>query len=373
MSTINKIVVGIIKESDDKRVSMLPDTAAQLVKLGATVLIETGAGTGAFAPDEAYTSLGIETRPRDQIFKDSDILLSIHPIPNGEIPRIKRGAVYVSSFQPFADDSILKVLSGAGLTAFSLDMIPRITAAQSMDVLSSMASIAGYKAAVLAAAHLPKYFPMLTTAAGSVQPARVLVLGAGVAGLQAIATARRLGAMVEAFDTRAAVRQEVESLGARFVEVPGARDDKSAGGYAVEQTEEYKQRQRQMIHDHAVKSDVIITTALLRGKRAPLLVTADTVKAMRPGSVIVDLASASGGNCELTRPGETILVNGVTIIGANDLASTMPVHASQLYGRNLLNFLKLFVKQGNCQIDLQNDILGPSCVVWQGEVRYKRN
>lgn len=373
MTTINKIAVGIVKESRDGRVSMLPEVAAQLLKLGAQVQVEAGAGEGAFAADDLYVQQGIEVQPRTNVVRNSDVLLSIHPLGEAEIGQMKRGAVYVSSFQPFADDSILQVLSRAGLTAFSLDMIPRITAAQSMDVLSSMASIAGYKAAVLAAAHLPRYFPMLTTAAGSIQPARVLVLGAGVAGLQAIATARRLGAVVEAFDTRAAVRQEVESLGARFVEVPGARDDKSAGGYAVEQTEEYKQRQRQMIHERAVKSDVIITTALLRGKRAPLLVTKETVKAMRPGSVIVDLASASGGNCELTRPGETIAVNGVTIIGANDLAATMPIHASQLYGRNVLNFLKLFIKQGNCQIDLNNDILGPSCVVWQGEVRYRKN
>jgi len=370
MDTIKKIVVGIVKEAKDSRVSMLPEAVAQVVKLGATVWIETGAGEGSFAHDDLYAKQGAEIRSRADVIGSADILLSIHPLNQTEIAQMKAGAVYVSSFQPFASEQILKVLSEARLTALSLDMIPRITAAQSMDVLSSMASIAGYKAAVVAAAHLPRYFPMLTTAAGSIQPARVLVLGAGVAGLQAIATAKRLGALVEAFDTRLAVRQEVESLGARFVEVPGARDDKAAGGYAVEQTEEYKQRQRQMIQERATKSDVIITTALLRGKRAPLLVTADTVRAMRPGSVIVDLASASGGNCELTRSGETIVVNGVTIIGADDLAATVPVHASQLYGRNVLNYLKLFLKNGACQINLQDDILGPSCVVWQGEIRY---
>jgi len=235
-----------------------------------------------------------------------------------------------------------------------------------------MASIAGYKAVILAAQALPRYFPMLTTAAGSIQPARVLVLGAGVAGLQAIATAKRLGALVEAFDTRPAVRQEVESLGARFVEVSGARDDKSAGGYAVEQTEDYKQRQRQMIQERAAKSDVIVTTALLRGQRAPLLIAGDTIRSMRPGSVIVDLAAPSGGNCELTRAGETVVCNGVTIIGTGDLAATVPVHASQLYGKNVLNYLKLFIKDGQCQIDLKNEILSQSCIVWQGEVRYGR-
>ncbi|MDH7503257.1 MAG: NAD(P)(+) transhydrogenase (Re/Si-specific) subunit alpha [Verrucomicrobiota bacterium] len=271
MDTIKKIVVGIVKEAKDNRVSMLPDAVAQVVKLGAAVWIETGAGEGAFAHDDLYAKQGAEPRSRADVMRNADILLSIHPLNETEIAQMKAGAVYVSSFQPFANDQILKVLSAARLTALSLDMIPRITAAQSMDVLSSMASIAGYKAAVVAAAHLPRYFPMLTTAAGSIQPARVLVLGAGVAGLQAIATAKRLGAVVEAFDTRLAVRQEVESLGARFVEVPGARDDKTAGGYAVEQTEEYKQRQRQMIQERATKSDVIITTALLRGKRAPLL------------------------------------------------------------------------------------------------------
>lgn len=370
MDAINKIVVGIVSELTDRRVAMLPETVAQVGKLGARVWIESGAGTSAFASDDSYVRQGAEVRTRTEVLNNADVLLSINSLGEGDLQNAKRGAVYVSSFQPFANTAVLDLLARVGITALSLDMIPRITAAQGMDVLSSMASISGYKAAVIAAASLPRYFPMLTTAAGSVQPARVLVLGAGVAGLQAIATARRLGALVEAFDTRPAVRQEVESLGARFVEVPGARDDKSAGGYAVEQTEEYKQRQRQMIHDRASKSDVVITTALLRGKRAPILITAETVKAMRPGSVIVDLAAQSGGNCELTRFGETVVSDAVTIMGAGDLAATVPVHASHLYGRNVLNYVKLFIKDGRCQIDLNNEILGQSCIVWRGEIRY---
>jgi NAD(P) transhydrogenase subunit alpha len=235
-----------------------------------------------------------------------------------------------------------------------------------------MASISGYKAVIMAGNYLPRYFPMLTTAAGSIPPAKVLVLGAGVAGLQAIATAWRLGAVVEAFDTRLAAKEEVESLGAKFVEVPGARDDKKAGGYAVEQTEEYKERQRQLIFERASRSDVIISTALLRGKRAPILITAETVKAMKPGSVIVDLASSSGGNCELTKPGEIISIGGVTIIGIKEMSSLVPMHASLLYSKNIYNFLQVFVKDGKALIDLSKEIEDLSCIVYNGEVRYNK-
>ncbi len=240
-----------------------------------------------------------------------------------------------------------------------------------MDILSSMASISGYKAVLMAATHLPRYFPMLTTAAGSIPPAKVLILGAGVAGLQAIATARRLGAMVEAFDTRLAAKEEVHSLGAKFVEVEGAKDDKAAGGYAVEQTEEYKAKQKQLIADHAAKSDVIITTALLRGKPAPELITDEMVKSMKAGSVIVDLAAITGGNCALTETGKIVEKHHVTIIGLKDLSATVPLHASQLYSKNIMNYLKIFLKEGQIEFDFEDEITRSSCIVHNGEIKYK--
>jgi NAD(P) transhydrogenase subunit alpha len=239
-----------------------------------------------------------------------------------------------------------------------------------MDILSSMASIAGYKGVIRAADTLPRYFPMLTTAAGSIPPAKVLILGAGVAGLQAIATAKRLGSVVEAFDTRLAAREEVESLGARFVEVEGARDDKSAGGYAVEQTEEYKQKQRELIHERAVRSDVIITTAQLRGKAAPILITEAMVKEMRPGSVIVDLATSTGGNCEISEDRKTVVKHGVTIVGSSDLAAEVPMHASQLYSKNIYNFMRVFLKEGKAVLDMDNEIIKSSCIARDGNILY---
>jgi NAD(P) transhydrogenase subunit alpha len=240
-----------------------------------------------------------------------------------------------------------------------------------MDVLSSMASIAGYKAVMLAGSYFPRYFPMLTTAAGTIPPAKVLVLGAGVAGLQAIATARRLGAIVEAFDTRLAAKEEVQSLGAKFVEVEGARDDKEAGGYAVEQSEEYKQKQKELIGQHIGKSDVVITTALLRGKPAPILITKEMVNQMKSGSVVVDLAAVAGGNCEYTQKDKIIMENNVTIIGLSELSSTVPAHASQLYSKNIMNYLKTFLKEGQLDLDFENEIISSSCIVQEGEIKYK--
>ena len=302
------------------------------------------------------------------------MLISINKLPAEIYRAIKDDAVVISSFQPFNDNEVSKSLSTNNITVFSMDMIPRITLAQSMDVLSSMASIAGYQAVLEAATHLPRYFPMLTTAAGTIPPAKVLVLGAGVAGLQAIATAKRLGGVVEAFDTRLAAKEEVESLGAKFVMVEGAQDDKEAGGYAVEQTDEYKQRQQVLIQEKAAKADVIITTAQLRGKPAPLLIKAETVKQMKPGAVIVDLASSTGGNCELTKDKETIEVHHVTIIGSSDLAQQVPMHASQLYSKNILNFLKVLIdEEGALKLDLENEILGSSCIAHAGEDRFNRS
>jgi len=265
---------------------------------------------------------------------------------------------FISQFEPYNDREIVDKLTQKGFKAFSLDMIPRTTLAQAMDILSSMASIAGYQAILSAAHHLPRYFPMLITAAGSIRPARVLVLGAGVAGLQAIATARRLGAMVEAFDTRQAAKEEVESLGAKFVEVEGAKDDTDAGGYAVEQSEEFLQRQRAEVQARAMKADVIVTTAQVRGRKAPVLVPTSTVEQMKPGSVIVDLAASTGGNCELTRDEKIIQHQGVSIIGNSNLADDMPQDASQLYSTNAYNFVKYLLQDGKVNLDLDDEIIG---------------
>ncbi len=362
--------IGIIKENNDKRVAITPDLASKLIAEGNIIAAEKGCGTEACYDDALYAAEGVDLTDRQSVLKEAELLTTIHPLAREELKLLPERAVYISMLQPFVSLDKTNEINELGLTAFSMDMIPRITRAQSMDVLSSMASIAGYKAVLQAADMLPRYFPMLTTAAGSIPPAKVLVLGAGVAGLQAIATARRLGAVVEAFDTRTAAREEVESLGARFVEVGGAQDDASAGGYAVEQTEEYKQKQRQLILDHASKSDVIITTAQLRGKPAPLLVTEQAVKNMKPGSVIIDLAASTGGNCELTEDEKTIIRHEVTIVGNSNFAADISMHASQLYGRNFHNFIKLFLKEGKVEFDWEDAIIKSSCVAHEGEIYF---
>ena len=267
---------------------------------------------------------------------------------------------------------VVQQLASQKTTSFSLEVIPRTTRAQAMDILSSMATVAGYKAVLTAASNLPGFFPMFMTAAGSITPSKVLIMGAGVAGLQAIATAKRLGAVVHAFDVRAAAKEEVFSLGAKFVDVEGATDDKAAGGYAVEQTEEYKQKQREAIHDYASKSDVIICTAQIPGRKAPLLITKDTVEAMKPGSLIVDLAASTGGNCEVTKNGETINHNGVTVIGDSNLPSTMPADASKMFGKNMVNFLKLIIKDGQLDLNYEDELVTGTCVTRDGEVVHER-
>lgn len=360
--------IGLLKEINDARVAIIPDFVKQLVKDN-EVFVEQDAGRLSFFYDKDFEEAGAKVVDRKTILGSVDLLITIHPIENEELGLLQKGCIYVSSFQPFVDSTISATLASYNLTALSLDMIPRITIAQAMDVLSSMASIAGYKAVLKAAEYLPRYFPMLTTAAGSIPPSKVLILGAGVAGLQAIATAKRLGAVVEAFDTRLAAREEVQSLGAKFVEVEGARDDKAAGGYAVEQTEEYKQKQKELIHDKISKADVVITTAQLRGKRAPLLITKAMVEDMRAGSVIIDLAASTGGNCELTQNNEIVIHNNVTIIGNSELAAEMPMHASQLYSKNTQNFMNIFVKEGKADFDFENPIIKSSCIVYEGEVK----
>lgn len=350
--------LGVVKEKRFRRVAVIPDTVPKLKETGLDILIEKDAGQQALYSDGQYAEAGAEIVDRARILSEADILLSIDPLPPADLQAAGEGTWLISQFQPYHDDTIVDTLTSIGLKAFSMDMIPRTTLAQAMDVLSSMASIAGYKAVLSAAHHLPRYFPMLITAAGSIRPARVLVLGAGVAGLQAIATARRLGAMVEAFDTRQAAKEEVESLGAKFVEVEGARDDSDAGGYAVEQSEEFLQRQRAEVQARAMKADVIITTAQVRGRKAPILVPASTVEKMKPGSIIVDLAASTGGNCELTQDEAIINHNEVTIIGNSNLADDMPQDASQLYSTNVFNFIKYMMKDGAINLDLEDEIIG---------------
>lgn len=356
------MILGIPKETNDKRVAFAPATLTKAVKeLGIEFWVETGAGTAASFPDGAYADIA-KVVSRAELLKNSDIVVTINPLPEEEWKLLKKEAIVVSRFESYIKPEVVGKLQGAGLRAFALDMVPRTTLAQSMDVLSSLASIAGYKAVLMATQYLPRYFPMLITPAGSVKPSTVLILGAGVAGLQAIATAKRLGAIVEASDPRIAVKEEVESLGGRFILVEGAKDEKSAGGYAVEQSEDFLQRQREEVQARAAKADVIITTAQVRGKKAPMLLPADTVNKMKPGSVIIDLAASTGGNCELTQDGKVISHNGITIVGNSDLSQELPQDASFLFGNNVLNYLKLFVKKGELAIDDTNVIIRESFI-----------
>ncbi|HKK78115.1 MAG TPA: Re/Si-specific NAD(P)(+) transhydrogenase subunit alpha [Phaeodactylibacter sp.] len=347
--------LAIPKETDDPRVALTPDAVGKLSDLGFDILLEHDAGAEAFFPDEAYE--GAKLMDRQALLQEAELILSIHPLADEELKQLAEDTVVISQFQPFNDKSVVDKLRRMKLRALSLDMIPRTTLAQSMDILSSMASIAGYKAVLEAARLLPRYLPMMITAAGSIRPAKVLILGAGVAGLQAIATARRLGAQVEAFDTRSAAKDEVQSLGAKFVEVEGAKDDSEAGGYAVEQSEAFLKRQRAEVQARAIKSDIIITTAQVRGRKAPLLVPASTVEQMKPGSVIVDLASSTGGNCELSEDNKTVQQHGVYIVGNSNLSALMPQDASQLYSNNVVNFLKLIAEEGQLKLDLDNEII----------------
>lgn len=366
--------IGILKEPGfENRVSALPDVVAQLVKLKVEIKVETGAGEKASAADATYEAVGAKIATRADVLSTSNILLGIHNLPDGELASLKHGAVLLGVYQPLFNPDVMGRYAAAGFTVFSLDMLPRTTRAQAMDVLSSQANIAGYKAVVLAASVYPHYFPMLTTAAGSIPPAKVLILGAGVAGLQAIATARRLGAVVEVFDTRPAAKEEVMSLGAKFVEVEGAADASKAGGYAVMQTEEYQQRQKARIAQAIAKADVVITTAQIPGKKAPVLVTAEMVMAMKPGSVIIDLAAATGGNCELTENNASVVKHGVTIIGNSNLAGTVPVDASKMYGKNAYNFLKLIIDEhGALNLNFEDDLVLGSCITNNGQIIHER-
>ncbi len=368
------MIIGILREpSEDRRVVMLPEIVGLLVKMNVQLKVESGAGNGAMISDDEYINAGATITSKEDILKNSNLIARINAVSNDDIAKMPEGTVLLNVFQPLFNKEIVLALLNKNVTSFSMDMIPRTTRAQAMDILSSQATAAGYKAVLVAATNLPKFFPMFMTAAGSIVPAKVLIIGAGVAGLQAIATAKRLGGVVEVFDTRAAVKEEVKSLGAKFIEVEGAADSSAAGGYAVEQSKEFLDRQKQKIHESASKSDVIITTAQIPGRKAPVLITTQTVESMKAGSVIVDLAASTGGNCELTKNNETINHKGVTIIGNSYLPSTIPADASKMFGKNVLNFLKLIInKEGNLLLNFEDDIVKGSCITHNKEINHPK-
>jgi H+-translocating NAD(P) transhydrogenase subunit alpha len=352
--------VGVPAEtqSGERRVALVPDAVPRLIAAGLEVAVESGAGLPAYASDGAYRDAGA-TIVAD-VLADSDVVLGVAPLLAEQVDRLRPGTITIS-FLP-ADDAVrIERLAARGITAFSMELIPRISRAQSMDALTSQALVAGYRCTLVAAQRLPRFFPLFMTAAGTVAPAKVVVLGAGVAGLQAIATARRLGAVVQAYDVRAASADEVRSMGAQFIELD-LEALEGAGGYAREMTEDRAARQRELLTPYLADSDAVITTAAVPGRKAPLLVTADMVAAMRPGSVVVDLAAESGGNCELSRPGEDVDHHGVLVWGAKDLASSMPVHASQLYARNVSNLLLLMTHEGEVVPDFDDEIVATACV-----------
>lgn len=368
------MTLGILKESDgEQRVSVTPDSLPVLIKLGFDkILVERGAGATAFFDDASYEAQGALITDTDSVLKNANVLARINPLSPAALAKMSAGQIVIGQFNPLGNRGAVENLLKANITGFSLDMAPRTTRAQALDVLSSMATVGGYKAVLTAAANLPTFFPMFMTAAGTIKPAKVLILGAGVAGLQAIATAKRLGSVVEAFDVRAAAKEEVMSLGAKFVEVEGAVDDKAAGGYAVEQTDEFKQRQAQLIHERAVAADVIICTAQIPGRKAPVLIRKETVAAMKSGAVIVDMAASTGGNCELTENGKTTHPHGVTLIGDSNLAGSVSKDASVMFGKNIVNFLKLLMIKNELTLNWEDDIVAATCVSHEGKVVSER-
>jgi NAD(P) transhydrogenase subunit alpha len=367
------MTIGLLKEpAYETRVSLLADAVSTLTRKGITVIVEKGAGERAYCRDGEYEKAGATVAERSAVISAADILLSIHAPGTGELPT-GHPLVLVGVYQPLFEKQTMVDWAAKGFTTFSLDMLPRTTRAQAMDVLSSQANIAGYKAVITAAAIYPRYFPMFMTAAGSIIPAKLLILGAGVAGLQAIATARRMGAVVEVFDTRPAVKEEVMSLGGKFIEVEGAADASRAGGYAVEQSEEFMQRQKARIAESIAKSDIVITTAQIPGRKAPILVTEEMVRSMRNGSLIIDLAAATGGNTPFTKNNETVVIDGVSIVGNSMLASTMPSDASKLYGKNVLNFLQLIItKEGEMNLNWEDDLVKGSCITHASNIVNER-
>lgn len=364
------MTIGILKEPDfEHRVALLPEAVKTLVNLKTEVLVEQDAGQKAFAYDSEYEEAGAKIAEAKKVISNADIILSINPPSKEQLAKLGKGQVIISVFNPLANKDIVDHFLQSDQTVFSMDLIPRTSRGQAMDILSSMATVAGYKAVLDAAIKLPNFFPMFMTAAGTIRPAKILILGAGVAGLQAVATARKLGGVVEVFDVRSAVKEQVESIGGKFIEVEGAKEDEAAGGYAVEQDEEFKNKQKQLIHDHASKSNVVICTAQIPGRKAPLLIEKLTVEDMKAGSVIIDLAASSGGNCELTENGKTAIKEGVTIVGNSTYPSEMPNDSSRMYGNNLINFLKLLIdEEGGLKLDFYDEIVSGTCMVYEKEI-----
>jgi len=368
------MILGLLKEyGTETRVALLPETVKAFTDLKVDVLVEQGAGETAFAADADYEAVGAKAVSRADVFAQAEVLLQIQPPADGDTEKIKDSQVWISAFNPLWDTKLVKTFLDKGVTTFSMDLIPRTSRAQAMDILSSMATVSGYMAVLSAAVKLPTFFPMFMTAAGTIRPANVLILGAGVAGLQAIATSRKLGAQVQVFDVRSAVKEEVMSLGGKFVEVEGATEDKAAGGYAVEQTEEFKKKQQQAINNHAAKANVVICTAQIPGRKAPLLIPTEAVEAMKPGSVIIDLAASSGGNCEVTKDNETVVHKGVTVIGESNYPAHKPVDASRMFGKNVLNFMKLMIaEEGALNLNFEDDIVKGTCITHAKEIYNER-
>lgn len=376
------MIVGVPKETfpGERRVALVPLTVAALQKAGLEIGIETGAGEAAGLFDSAYQDKGARIfQRRQELFQQADVLLEVRAlganweVGRADLPWFRPDQIVIGFLDPLSEPKAAKQLAEHKVTSFAMELMPRITRAQSMDALSSMATVAGYKAVLLAAEALPKIFPMLMTAAGTLSPARVLVVGAGVAGLQAIATARKLGALVQAYDVRPAVKEQVQSLGAKFVELPlETKSAEGSGGYAQSMGEDFYRRQRDLMGKAVAESDVVITTAAVPGKKAPVLVTKEMINFMNPGSVIVDLAADRGGNCELTQPGKTFTEHGVTIMGPLNVASTIPLHASQMYSKNISTFLLHLAKEGKIRLNLQDEITRETLVTYAGEVVHPR-
>ncbi|HEV2177991.1 MAG TPA: Re/Si-specific NAD(P)(+) transhydrogenase subunit alpha [Terriglobia bacterium] len=372
------MIIGVPKESfpGERRVALVPAVGPNLAKAGCEVVVEAGAGAGAGYLDKSYQEKGARiVASRAEVFQAADVIVQVLSYGSNDVtgqadlPLLRQGQILIGFLRPVGSLETVQAIAATGATAFAVELMPRITRAQSMDALSSMATLCGYRAVVLAANTLPKIFPMLTTAAGTITPARVLIMGAGVAGLQAIATARRLGAVASAYDLRPAVKEQVQSLGGRFVELPiEAADAQDARGYATAQDESFYRRQRELLGEVVAESDVVITAAVVPGRKSPVLVTREMVERMAPGSVIVDLAAERGGNCELTRAGEIVVEHGITLIGQINLASTVPYHASYMYARNLTAFLLHLVKDGKVQLNLEDEITRETLVTRGGEI-----
>lgn len=368
--------IAITKEIEvgERRVALIPDVVSRLVKQGWEMQVEKGAGEAAYFSDRAYEEAGATIiADKAELWQNADIITKVSALKEEELPLLPKGSSIVGLLNPFGQPELVQKLAEQGVNSFSLELMPRTSRAQSMDALSSQANIAGYKAVLLGASALPKFFPMLTTAAGTIRPATVFIIGVGVAGLQAIATARRLGALVEAFDIRPEVKEQVQSLGADFVEMSFEEETTTKDGYAKEVSQDSKQKSQELIAKHVASADVVITTAQVQGKRAPQLVTNEMIKAMKPGSVVVDLAGEQGGNCEPTEAGKDIQMEpGITVIGPINLPSSLPIHSSQMYSKNISTLLQCLVKEEQMQLDFEDDIINSICLTYNGELRNQR-